>query len=523
MAPPEYITHPEYSSKVLLRGDPEYERCREMNPSAAGPRYPREIHLVESAVDVKKALHRATELGTPVSVRSSGHAAQSPYLVQDGILIDTTNLNRRVDYDETTAQISFGPSCRISEVTEKLSEVGRFFPIGHAPTVAMAGYLLGGGQGFFMRSLGAAATFVTRMEIVLPTGDIVLADHEHYSDLFWAARGSGLGFFGVVTRFWGKTIPAKTPWQRTLEFEINHDNYETLLTWAIEAGRATPKEHTDLNMAIAYAQDDADATGDEVPPGARLHLTLLLYCYADTESEAQTMLGAYDQVGEVQDFMLDKQPVQKCTFEEVLAAGEAGPGPGTRVHNNSIFSDPGCSLSRLLETMKPALLDLPTRQSNVYIYHCDQRPDENKMVMSLPQDLYLMTATVWTDPKRESGLRQHIRERYERALSVAVGMFVVDLDPNWEDVNVMQARVITDTALQKFLLVREKYDPQGLFPAYKAFVRADRNVRGLKGALNGAANEAAERAGTGVARDALDAAANAAATGPANAAVNVSA
>ena len=83
--------------------------------------------------------------------------------------------------------------------------------------------------------------------------------------------------------------------------------------------------------------------------------------------------------------------------------------------------------------------------------------------------------------------------------------------------------MITDTALQKFLHVRENYDPQGLFPSYKAFVRADRNVRGLKGTLNGAANEAADRAAAGTARDALEAAAKAAVTGPANAAVNVSA
>ncbi|PYH40225.1 FAD-binding oxidoreductase [Aspergillus saccharolyticus JOP 1030-1] len=510
MAPPEYITHPEYSSKVLLRGDSEYERCRVMNPSAAAPRYPREIHLVESVADVQNALKRAAELGTTVSVRSSGHAAQSPYLVQDGIMIDTTNLNRRVDYDEDTQQITFGPSCRIGEVSQKLSEVGRFFPFGHAPTVAMAGYLLAGGQGFFMRGYGAAVTFVTRMEIALPNGDLVLADSDHYSDLFWAARGSGLGFFGVVTRFWGRTIPAKTPWQRTLLFEINSANYEKLMTWAIECGRATPKEATDLNLAIAYAQDDPDATGDDVPAGAKLHLTLLLYCYANSEDEAHSLLSAYDQTDEVADCMLDKQPAHQCTFEEILAAAEAGPGPGARVHNNSILSDPGCSLSQLLAAMKPALLELPTRLSNVYIYHCDQRPDESQTVLSLPLDLYLMTATIWTDPQREAELRQHIRERYERALSVAGGMFVFDLDPTWEEVN---TRVITDTALQKFLQIRDKYDPQGLFPNYQAFVRADRNARGLLrpgalGALKLATNEIATGAAYVAAQGSLDGTSN---------------
>lgn len=46
--------------------------------------------------------------------------------------------------------------------------------------------------------------------------------------------------------------------------------------------------------------------------------------------------------------------------------------------------------------------------------------------------------------------------------------------------NCMQCKVLSDTALAKFLRVREKWDPNELFPNYKAFVRAHDKINRLQ-------------------------------------------
>lgn len=352
-AAPRYDTLPQYSSKVLVRGTADYERCRQNNPSAGTPaRYPREIHVVETPQDVSMALKRATELNTHVGIRSSGHIMTLPSLLEDGILIDTVNLNRTVEYDPVTKDICFGPSCRVEELAAKLGEVGRFFPHGHAPTVGSAGFLLAGGQGWFVRGWGATnQTWVLKMEIVVPNGRTVIASPTENRDLFWAARGSGLGFFGVITRFWGRTMKPSLMWERTLKFEIRDDNYMALMSWAIERGRDTPKYGTDLNLTIDYPEKyDPRYTTDNVPPNAKLQMSLNLLCYTDTIREAKTLLSAYDKLSpECHDALLEMKPVQRRTFEDVFARkrGFLGNGKEERWQINSIMNDPDVPLPRV--------------------------------------------------------------------------------------------------------------------------------------------------------------------------------
>ncbi|KAF9888272.1 hypothetical protein FE257_008842 [Aspergillus nanangensis] len=479
---PRYVTRPAYTSKVLYRGDPEYETCRRNNPTADTPsRFPREIHVVRDAADVAAALQRATALGTPVGIRSSGHIMHLPCLIDDSILIDTVNLNRQIDYDAKTQEICFGPSARVEELAAKLADINRFFPHGHAPTVGSGGFLLAGGQGWFVRGWGATnQTWINRMEIVVPDGRVLNVSRTEYEDLFWAARGSGMGFFGVVTRFWCRTIARSTLWERVFRFDIG-DQYEALMTWAIERGRDTPKYGTDLNLTIDFPEKyDPAYTTDAVPEGARLQLTLNLLCWSDTLREARTLLGAYDRMPEVvRKCMLDMRPVEKRTFEEVFARkrGFLGNGKSERWQINSIMNDPNVPTHRLIEGIKPAMLELPTRTSSVFMCHCDIVPDEEDAALSLPQDLYISTITGWTDSRLEPGIYQHMRDRYRRAFPVAVGMYITEIDVNCDDAN---TKVMSDTALAKFLKIREKWDPQGLFPNYKAFVRAHEKMNKLE-------------------------------------------
>lgn len=321
MALETYNTRPTYAGDILVRGTAEYERCRRNNPSASTPdRYPREIHVAKSPEHVSTALKRAKELGTTVGIRSSGHAFALSALIHDGILIDTSSLNRSIEYDPATQEISFGPAVRVEEVSAKLAEVKRFFPHGHAATVGAGGFLLAGGQGWFVRGWGATCQqWITKIEVVVPDGRVLIASRTENQDIFWAARGSGLGFFGVVTKFWGRTIPSSILWERTFTFELR-DKYEALMTWALEKANETPKYGTDLNITIFYPEKYIpNLTTDEIPKNAKLHFGLSLLCYSDTESEARTLLGAYDNVpDELRECLVEMKPVEIRQFADIF-------------------------------------------------------------------------------------------------------------------------------------------------------------------------------------------------------------
>jgi FAD/FMN-containing dehydrogenase len=347
-----YDTQPTYSSKILLRGSSEYERCRRNNPTAGAPdRFPREIHIAHKPEDVSRALRRAAELRTAVGVRSGGHAFSLGALVHDGIMVDTACLNRQIDYNAQTQEISFGPAVRVEELSAKLVVLGRFFPHGHAPTVGAAGFLMAGGQGWFVRGWGATCqTWITKIEVVMPDGRVITASKTENEDVFWAARGSGLAFFGVITKFWGRTIPASKLWERTFTFELR-DKFKELMTWFIEQSRDTPKYGTDLNLTIHYPEKYAPGLDtDEIPKNARLHLGLSLLCYADTHREAKTLLGAFDNIPtDLHECLLEMRPVQERHFQDIFQKkrGLIGGAKEERWQIISLLNDPSVPLPRV--------------------------------------------------------------------------------------------------------------------------------------------------------------------------------
>jgi FAD/FMN-containing dehydrogenase len=87
------------------------------------------------------------------------------------------------------------------ELAPALNARGRMFPGGHCPSVGLGGFLLQGGQGWNCRTLGWACESVRAIDIVTADGELVHASEDENTDLLWAARGAGPGFFGVVTRF----------------------------------------------------------------------------------------------------------------------------------------------------------------------------------------------------------------------------------------------------------------------------------------------------------------------------------
>ena len=78
---------------------------------------------------------------------------------------------------------------------------GYAFPLGHCGSVRVGGYLLGGGLGWNPGGWGPACLSVEAVDVVTADARTVRASATEHPELFWAARGGGVGFCGAAVGF----------------------------------------------------------------------------------------------------------------------------------------------------------------------------------------------------------------------------------------------------------------------------------------------------------------------------------
>jgi FAD/FMN-containing dehydrogenase len=149
--------------------------------------------------DVAEAVRFAAGQGLTVSPRGGGHqftgvAAQADMIINLAALDGLT-----LDIEARTARVE--PAVTNIRLAAALERHGLAFPLGHCGSVPMSGYLLGGGVGWNSAEWGFACFSVTAVEVVLADGRIVWADATENTDIFWAVRGAGPEFFGIVTAY----------------------------------------------------------------------------------------------------------------------------------------------------------------------------------------------------------------------------------------------------------------------------------------------------------------------------------
>ncbi|MCY0865609.1 MAG: FAD-binding oxidoreductase [Sulfobacillus sp.] len=191
---------------VLAPWSPGYDDARVDYNGRFPPFRPRYIVYCEVPQDVQQAVRWARRHRLPFRIRSGGHSYEAYSLLNDGLVIDVSRL-RQMTFDPHQRIAQIGAGSRLLEIYETLWNAGRFtIPGGSCPTVGIAGLTLGGGYGLISRRWGLTVDALTAVELVDARGDLVQVSSDRYPDLFWALRGAGGNNFGVVTRFWFRTV-----------------------------------------------------------------------------------------------------------------------------------------------------------------------------------------------------------------------------------------------------------------------------------------------------------------------------
>ena len=212
---------------LVLPHDPGWNEARRAW-NLAVDQQPAAVALPESAEDIAGVVRWARSRGLRVAPQGTGHNAEAMGSLAHTVLVKTERM-RKVEIDPESRHARVEAGVLSAEVSTAAAEHGLAALTGSSPDVGFVGYSLGGGISWLARRYGLAANSITAVELVNAAGDIVLADAENESELFWALRGGG-GSFGVVTALEFQLYPISEVYAGILFFPMER-GAEVLHAW----------------------------------------------------------------------------------------------------------------------------------------------------------------------------------------------------------------------------------------------------------------------------------------------------
>jgi len=406
-------------------------------------RFPDLIVQAAGEDDVVGAIALAGERDMKVSVCSGGHSWAGSHLRDGAMLLDVSRLNE-VSMDAVTGTASVGPGVRGSDFLAGLREQELFFPVGHCQGVALGGYLLQGGFGWLSRIFGPACMSVAAIDVVTADGELLHADEERNSDLLWAARGAGPGFFGVVTRFHLKVHA----WPRAGMNSVYLYPFELLdeiFGWAREIG---PQVDRSIEMMLFLQR----------PGGDERLIGVTGPVLADSEDEARAALAILDTCP-VLDRAIAASPCMPADVADMLAASGMLFPTGNRFAVDNMWTR--APAEQLLPGLRRIADTLPPEPSHCMLMNWGPSPERPDMAYSLEDDLYIALYASWADAADDELYAGWPGERMREMEHLATGIQLAD-----ENLARRPAPFLSPGNMRRLEEIRACYDPDARFHSW---------------------------------------------------------
>lgn len=408
----------------------------------------RVIIRATSTADVQAAVRYAAANGYRVSARSGGHN-WSGIALQDGVALDLSALDA-VSIDRLARIAEVGPAVKNLALSVELTAKGLAFPVGHCGDVAMGGYLLGGGFGWNEGTWGPACHLIEKAEVVLADGSAVMVSATEHADIFWALRGAGPLFFGIVTRFWLRLMPLPPAMAVT--------------TWTYPLTRtaevtASLKRLADLLPSYAEVSLSLAAAPPHLGLGDAKFATVILSVYGGSMVE---ITGIARNVGDIlPPSPLNSMPVTPFDFATLYGIVDQSFPDGARYGVDCLWSD---DADTTFEHLARIVAEAPSPMSNgigvIYGRNSSLSRDLPDAALSVIGRVCGIMHGTWTKPQDDAANLAWLRDGMDQLAPVTSGRYVGHADlarPGWmEDCHSAPAR-------DRIATLARAYDPQGLF------------------------------------------------------------
>ena len=186
------------TGRLVRPGQSAYNAARAMYDPRFDSLRPAGIAFCGRPSDVGACLSFVTSFKLPFRVRSGGHSYEGWSSLNNGLVIDVTDMHAMHFANNS---VTVGSGIDLINFYNGLAARGKAVPGGSCPTVGIAGLALGGGVGVLARIYGLTCDAMQSVQLVTADGSTRTCNSHQNSDLYWASRGGGGGNFGVATSF----------------------------------------------------------------------------------------------------------------------------------------------------------------------------------------------------------------------------------------------------------------------------------------------------------------------------------
>jgi FAD/FMN-containing dehydrogenase len=437
--------------ELITRSSADYEKVRAATTwnSLVPDRYPAAIVTAESTEDVVAAVEYARAHGYTVKAKSGGHSWTASSLRDDNVLVDLAPMNR-ISYAAGADHALVGPGAHGLELNDKLAPHGMFFPTGHCSSVALGGFLLQGGFGWNSRSIGPACLSIIGVEVVTAAGELIRADRTQNTDYFWAARGAGPGYFGIVTDFEVAVHPCPASMLRsTYVFPL--ELHRELLSWLHAIGPSLPKELETVLLATSPRGPSGVVT--EAPTA----LVLIGRALFASEEQGRAALELLDR-SPLRDRAWHAETCIPSTFDELYRHSDEVEPEGFRWAADSIWTD--APVDQLIDPVGELMTTIPTPLSHLlwYPWRRQEFPDA---ALSIQGDIYLAAYAGWSDPAQDDRMTGWLTAHMARLAKHGNGTNLGD-----ENLVRRRSRYLSPENDRKLEQMRARHDPDGIVDGF---------------------------------------------------------
>jgi FAD/FMN-containing dehydrogenase len=419
-------------------------------------RKPQAIVRVRSAKDVSAAVRFAAARGLKVAVRGGGHNYFNSPVRNGGLVLDLSALNV-LKIDAPNRRASVQPNVKSGTLVSALAPLGLAFPIGHCSDVSLSGFLLNGGIGWNVGEWGPSCMSVRGIELVTASGDIVYADPDHHADLFWAARGAGPGFFGVITRYDLdlRALP-RAIGVRSVIFDAN--SIDDVGDWLADFAAAAPPQ---MEVICAIGANGAPESAGK--PSSSLLVAGITF--ADSESQGRRWLAPIDSYpGKAK--VVVQTPYESATFETLQTMNDADFPNGCRFAADSCWSN--ATPRQLLSAVRSVAFAAPSTRSFSFFGLNTVRGEPGRnapdAAFSMWGSLLFGAYGFWTETREDRENVGWVQKVLRAVEPLTVGYYVGEADLA---VDAKRAsRCFSPSAWARLAALKKQHDPGDVFFSY---------------------------------------------------------
>jgi FAD/FMN-containing dehydrogenase len=342
-----------------------------------------------------------------------------------------------------------GPGVIASAFATDLDAQRLFFPAGHCEGIRLGGYLLQGGYGWNSKVVGPACESVLGLEVVTAEGDKVYCDPQHHPDLYWAARGSGPGFFGVVTSFTLRLHPRPAVLGTCL-YMYPIEVADEVFSW----GRSISGEVDDRVELQILTSRNAPEVGPDVAT-----IAIASPVFADSDEEAAKALAILGTCPVI-DQAIANLPYLPTTLANWYAAVMMKYPEGQRYSVDNMFTS--APAQDLLPGIRAIIDTLPPHPSHFVFAGWKPSADRAEMVYGVEDEIYFGLYTAWGDSADDERYGDWARSNMAAMSHLATGISLAD-----ENLVQRSATFITESNMARLDHIRAAYDPDGMFHSWQ--------------------------------------------------------